>query len=135
MASPEHELVGASLTQLLAFPALQMLVGNRAYYRAPAGAQFPYVTTDDTDKLRDDAQCISGSDIAMRIHVWTRDGNPLQDARKIAHEIEAALHGHPLALPSNRLTVFNHRQTRVFYDPDGLTGHGIVEFRAITHAN
>ncbi|HTV69328.1 MAG TPA: DUF3168 domain-containing protein [Rhizobiaceae bacterium] len=134
MASPEYELVGKVLSRLLAYPALQALIGPRAYYRAPANAVFPYVTTEDTDKLRADATCISGAEIYMRVHVYARDGNPLQIARQIAHEVENALHGHALDLPSNELIVFNHRQTQAFYDPDGLTGHGVVEFRAITHA-
>ena len=60
--------------------------------------------------------------------------DPLQDARSIAHEVGRALHGYPLALPSNQLVTLDHRGERIFYDSDDLTGHGVVEFVAIIQA-
>jgi hypothetical protein len=97
---------------------------------------FPYVAGFDTFGLRDEATCIAGEEITMNVHAWTRDAmDPLQDARSLAFEIGRALHDYPLPLPGNQLVTLDHRGERVFYDSDGLTGHAVVEFRALIQSN
>lgn len=136
MAAPTRELVGAALAHLRATLAVSALVGQRIWHRAPEGADFPYIAEIDTSALRDDATCLSREVVTMSVHVWTRDGvDPLQDARSLCFEVARALHIHPLVLPSNRLVTLEHRGERVFYDVDDLTGHGVVEFRAIISFN
>jgi len=136
MASPSRELVGASIARLRGFGALTALVDQRIWHRAPEDAAFPYVADFDTFGMRADAVCIEASEITLNVHVWARDCiDPLQDARSITYEVARALHNHPLALPSNRLVTLDHRGERVFYDRDGLTGHGVVEFRATIQSN
>lgn len=136
MASPSRELVLCARDRLLKAATITALVGNRVWYRAPENAEFPHVANFDTFGIRDDATCVTGEKITLNIHVWTRGGmDPLQDARSIAFEVGRALHGFPLALPSNQLVTLDHRGDRVFYDRDDLTGHGVVEFRAIVQSN
>lgn len=135
MASPARELVGTAAARLRTATAVTDLVADRIWFRAPEDAAFPHIGNFDTFGIRDDATCVSGSEITMNVHVWTRDGlDPLQDARSIAHEVAVALHDQPLPLPSNRLITLAHRGERVFYDADGLTGHAVVEFRATTES-
>ncbi|WAX93195.1 DUF3168 domain-containing protein [Aminobacter sp. NyZ550] len=133
MASPHRELVGLALARLRSTVAVTTLVADRINYRRPENENFPQIAGFETSGLRADATCIAGSDITMNVHVWTRDGiDPLQDARSLAHEVAIALHNYPLDLPSNQLVTLDHRGERVFADADGLTGHGVVEFRAVT---
>lgn len=135
MASPARELVGVAMAHLRAAAAVTALVGTQIHYRRPDDT-FPCIADFDTFSIRDDATCVTGSDITMNVHVWTRDGlDPLQDARAIAFEVAKALHDYPLPLPSNQLVTLEHRGDRIFYDQDGLTGHGVVEFRAIIQSN
>lgn len=135
MAAPQRELVLFARDRLLKAGNVTALVDDRIWYRAPENAGFPHIANFDTFGARDDATCISGSEITMNVHVWTRDGiDPLQDARAIAFEVAQALHDFPLPLPSNQLVTLEHRGERVFYDSDDLTGHGVVEFRAITQS-
>ena len=135
MADPSKELVLYARDRLLKAGNVSALVGDRIWYRAPEGATFPYIADFETFAIRDDATCVEGSDITMNVHVWTRDGmDPLQDARAIAYEVAQALHDFPLPLPSNHLVTLEHRGDRIFYDQDGKTGHGVVEFRAITQS-
>lgn len=115
---------------------MSVLVSDRVWYRAPENQAFPNIAGFDTFGIRDDATCVSGEDITLNVHGWTRDGlDPLQDARSLAFEIGQALHGFPLPLPGNQLVTLDHRGDRVFYDIDGLTGHAVVEFRAIVQSN
>lgn len=136
MSSPARELVGAALAHLRSAPAVTALVGTRLWHRAPENAGYPHVASFDTDGLRDDATCIEVRDVTLNVHVWTRDGiDPLQDARSLADAVASALHGAALPLPGHSLITLDHRGERVFYDQDGLTGHGVVEFRAIIQSN
>lgn len=136
MAAPSRELVICARDRLLATAAVTSLVGERIWYHPPDNQGFPNIGGFDTFGIRDDATCLERSDITLNIHVWSRDGlDPLQDARSICHEIGRALHNFPLILPTNRLVTLVHRGERVFYDPDGLTGHGVVEFRSIITFN
>lgn len=124
------------MARLRATAIVTALVGDRIWHRAPDNAVFPHIANFDTFGIRDDASCIEGEEITLNIHVWTRDGlDPLQDARDIAFALSRTLHHFPLALPSNRLVTLEHRGERIFYNPDGATGHGVVEFRAFVQTN
>ncbi|KQZ81875.1 hypothetical protein ASD64_08945 [Mesorhizobium sp. Root157] len=136
MAAPSRELVLCARDRLLKAANVTALVADRIWYRAPENQTFPNIAGFDTFGIRDDATCITGEEITLNVHVWTRDGmDPLQDARSIAYEVGRALHGYPLPLPSNQLVTLDHRGERVFYDQDGLTGHAVVEFRAVVQSN
>lgn len=133
MASPHVELVGLALKRLRESGAVAALAGDRIWHRAPEGAGFPRIAGFDTSGLRADMSCLDSSEITLSVHLWTRDGiDPLQDARALAWAVAEALHDFPLALPTNRLAALDHRGERIFYDADGLTGHGVVEFVAVT---
>lgn len=138
MAAPAHELVGVATARLRNYAPLTALTGaDRVFYKPSPGAATPYVIVNDTTERRDDAQCIAGTAVDLTVHVWTDDatsGSALQDARAIAYEVASALHDYPLALPTKRLVTLEHRGERIFYDPDGVSGHGVVEFSAIIEA-
>lgn len=139
MAAPDHELVGVATARLRAYAPLTALIGSgKVFYRPDPAASPPYVVVDDTTTRRADATCVTGTVVDLNIHVWTDStapipgsGGPLQDARAIAYEVASALHDFPLTLPTKRLVTLEHRGERIFYDSDGITGHGVVEFSAI----
>ncbi len=129
MASPSLEIQGAIVARLKATAAVTALVGTRIYDLVPAGATFPYITLGEGDETSDDVDCIDGFEISLDIDVWSRKpGFP--EAKQIANEIRLALKEPPLAIGDNALVYFNHRQTRTFRDPDGLTSHAVLTFEA-----
>jgi len=135
MASPSYELQGAIVTRLKADDAVVALVGERVYDHVPRGsngavtADFPFVGIADSDELQDDVQCLAGVEIAFNLDVWSRKPG-FVETRQIAHAIVSSLHNWDAPLPTNRLVTLQHRQTRVFRDPDGLTSHGVIELVA-----
>lgn len=135
MTAPSHELVGLAMARLRGHSGVKSLVGSRIWHRAPEGSDFPRIARFDTSGIRADAACIESARITLDVHLWTRDAvDPLQDARALAFEVARALHGYPLSMPTNRLVTLDHRGERIFYEPDGLTGHGVVEFLAVTQS-
>lgn len=129
MANPELELQGAIVARLKADPAVTALIAGRVYDSPPQGAVFPYVTLGPVDSVEDDADCITGLDVAQQVDCWSRAvGFP--EVKKIADAVRASLHDYDLVLASNALVFFEHRTTRITRDPDGLTSHGILSFEA-----
>jgi hypothetical protein len=131
MANPELEIQGAIVTRLKADSAVTALVNGRVYDSVPSGATFPYITIGPVDSVDDDADCITGLLVAQQIDVWSRAvGYP--QAKQIVDAVRAALHGQETALPlaTNGMAYFEHRNSRISRDPDGLTSHGILSFEA-----
>ncbi|MDW9761640.1 DUF3168 domain-containing protein [Sinorhizobium meliloti] len=132
MASPELELQGAIVARLKADVGLMALI-NGVYDQPPdtafATPKESYVTIGEAQFLRDDATCISGGEVYLTLHAWSRKvGYPV--AKQIADAVAENLHLAPLTLATNRLISIMHRQTRVFRDPDGLTSHAVIDFVA-----
>jgi len=131
VANAELEIQGAIVARLKADPAVAALVNGRVYDAVPAGAAMPYVTLGPCDSVDDDAECITGLIVAQQIDVWSR-GVGFPEAKKIVDAVRAALHGQEAALPlaTNAMTYFEHRNSRISRDPDGLTSHGVLSFEA-----
>ncbi|MDF0659708.1 MULTISPECIES: DUF3168 domain-containing protein [unclassified Rhizobium] len=131
MASAEFELQVALVVRLKADAPLTVLVQGRVYDQPPAPIVYPYITIGEAQTLRDDATCVSGSQVYLTLHAWsTQVGFP--EVRKVADAVVESLHLAPITLPTNRLISIMHRQTRTFRDADGLTSHAVIEFVANT---
>jgi hypothetical protein len=132
MASSELELQGAIVARLKADAGLMALV-NGVYDQPPdtafATPKESYVTIGEAQFLRGDATCVSGGEVYLTMHAWSRKvGYPV--AKQIADAVSESLHLAPLTLATNRLISIMHRQTRVFRDPDALTSHAVIDFVA-----
>ncbi len=133
--SAELELQGAIVARLKADAPLTSLV-NGVYDQPPetawAAPKEGYVTIGESQFIRDDATCITGGDVYLTLHAWSRKvGFP--ECKKIADVVVESLHLASLALTSWRLVSIMHRQTRTFRDSDGLSSHSVIEFVASVH--
>lgn len=134
MASADLELQGAIVARLKADVALSALVDGRVYDQPRGDAPYPQVTIGEADTLRNDADCISGEDVYLTMHAWSRSvGFP--EVKRVASAVVDALHDVSLSLPTNNMLAIEHRQTRVFRDADGLTSHAVIEFAAQTYTD
>lgn len=135
MADPSLELQGAITERLKATAGVTGIVGQRIFDRIPRNqngdvtAQFPYVSFGGDDLVSDDADCITGFEITVQIDAWSRAVG-FQEAKRIANEVRLSLHRHEFELTDNAAVLFEHRITRVFRDPDGITSHAAMTFTA-----
>lgn len=105
-------------------------VGNRVYDSPPANPQFPYVTLGDCQVLPDKADCIDGTECFPVIDVWSRAvGYP--ETKTIAAEVVSVLDDQPLTVAGFEVTVFELHNLQYLRDPDGLTHHASITFRAL----
>lgn len=123
-------LQAASIAALKNHAPLTTLIGQRLYDDVPPNPAFPYVTWEDDGTNDDSADCVVGSEIFFSLHIWSRAvGKP--ESKRIAGVIRALLDENALSVTDYNLVTVNHRITRWLRDPDGLTKHGIVTFRAL----
>lgn len=125
----ELELQGAIVQRLKTDLDVNALVAGRIYDRIPEERVFPYVSIGPVDMLDDSVECITGFEVFQQIDVWSR-GVGFPECKTIVDAVRAALHDADLILPTNGLVFIEHRQSRVYRDPDGLTSHGALSFEA-----
>lgn len=94
----------------------------------PAAATFPFVEIGESDSTPDDADCIVGQEITMRIHIWGRNQGKIHPTELVLDQVYDAIHEADLSLDDPYACV-NCRVslTRCFIDPDGITAHGVLE--------
>lgn len=130
MASPDDELQFAINARLLADAALTQLVGGRIFDRVPADAQLPYIQIGEATKSRDHMSCVRSWTLYPSVHVWSDDVG-FGEANRIMGAVSECLDGAPLQLATLRLVLLVEYKSQVFRDADGLTSHGVLEFKAV----
>jgi hypothetical protein len=123
-------LQGMMRSRLGDWPPLQAIVGQRIYDQPPTGAALPYVVLGPVqaiDLTRDD--CVIDWEVFAQLDVWSRAvGFP--ECKQIAIECDAALGERHPPLLGMRIGFFEPRGQRFLRDPDGITSHGVLEYRA-----
>lgn len=139
MASFARQIMGSSTARLRSFAGLQPLVGSKVYYTIPSTVTVPYLSVDAPSRRRADGTELRASEVDLLVHVWTKGtelagtgirDDPIMDAHAIAEEVANALHEYALPIADGLVVTLDHRGERVFYDVDGETAHGVVEFIA-----
>ncbi|MBN9472269.1 MAG: DUF3168 domain-containing protein [Bosea sp.] len=131
MADPSLALQGAINTTLRAQVSA---VGNRVFDEVPQNVAFPYIELGEFQTVDDGAQCIDAVEIYATLHVWSRAPGQVE-AKTIAGAVRGALHEAELNLGSAwQFLEIAHQDTRYLKDPDGLTSHAVLTFRALTAA-
>lgn len=112
------------------------LVAGRVYDAVPRSDEpgYPRIVFGQFQVLDDFAGCVDGAEVNIDLHVWSAAVGSIE-AKTICAALVDALNDVDLDLsPSHRLIEIVHSSTRVFTDPDGITTHGVVSFRALTEA-
>jgi len=124
-----HELQVAIVACLKADADVTALIAGRVYDRVPQGVTLPYVSFGTTQELPEDADGLDLSDLSIQISVWSDDPG-FAEGRRIAKAVIKALSGDTLTLNDNALTYLDLDSRRDLRDPDGLTTHIALGFRA-----
>ncbi|WP_332123068.1 DUF3168 domain-containing protein, partial [Azorhizobium caulinodans] len=119
--------------RLAADTALGALVAGAIHDVPPAGVPFPYVTLGEAVVSDWSTATEAGSEQALTLHVFSRQGGRAE-AMALCAAVQEALHEAPLALDGHRLANLRATTAEVRRDVDGRTFHGFVRFRAVTEA-
>jgi len=106
------------------------VAADRIYDTVPPNAVFPYVSISGSQVLPDKADCIDGTEVFVQLDAWSRaQGYP--EVMGIAGSVVDALDDEPLAVDGFHLVVFEMQSLNYLRDPDGLTRHAAISFRAL----
>jgi hypothetical protein len=131
MADASLALQGAINIKLRAEVAA---VDERVFDRVPADVAFPYIELGEFQTLDDGAQCHDGQELFATLHVWSRTVGQVE-AKQIAAAVRGSLHEAELDLGDDfAFLEIAHQDTRYLKDPDGLTSHAVLTFRALVEA-
>lgn len=125
----------AVFTRLSNFVALtSQLAGDGIYARKPqddaseATAPFPYITFSLPSALPWDTDDTDGAEVILRVHVWSRSQSMLVP-QGIMDSVYDCLHKHQLVIAGANTVDCLFITSEFMDDPDGVTTHGIVDFR------
>lgn len=112
-------------------------VRERVYDDVPAQlkpAMFPFIAWGEDDDEADDDKTGEGLDARFRLHVWSRYKGKAE-AKRIIADTRAVLHHRPgrLHVSGWQVVEVDFLRSNLVLDADGLTRHGMAEFRALLH--
>jgi len=113
-----------------------MLLVNGVYDSVPQDEEFPYVTIGEAIHSEDDTTGTIGHAVSALINCWTRF-TPTEGSRgrlktkQIQGEIFSALHRQNFSVAGYDVIDVAFEQSQSFVDQDGLTRHGVQNFRVI----
>ncbi|MBN9243939.1 MAG: DUF3168 domain-containing protein [Mesorhizobium sp.] len=122
------ELQKAIYAALTTAPAL---VDGNVFDQVPESNPFPRITIGDEQVIDDSTSCQDGWDVSTDVHCWSR---PETGSKLEVKQIAAAVVSRIVAISGIAgfsLVSLTHETTRIFRDPDGLTEHAVVTFRAL----
>lgn len=122
------ELQKAIYAALTSAPAV---VDGNVFDQVPERNPFPRVTIGDEQVIDDSTSCQDGWEVSTDVHCWSR---PETGSKLEVKQVAAAVVTRVMAISEVagfNLVLLTHETTRVFRDPDGLTEHAVVTFRAL----
>jgi hypothetical protein len=133
MSDPSLELQAAVVTALKGNAGVIAVVGTRVYDNVPPTATFPYISLGDSQVLPDKADCIDGTEIFFNLDGWSRDLR-FPECKSISKAVVAALDDQALTVTGYTAVVFELDSINYLRDPDGITRHVALSFRALVQS-
>ena len=105
----------------------------KVYDHVPQNVAFPYCALGDSEAREWDTDTELGQEHTITLHYFSRDARGQRAVKEALKRLQDALHDQSLALETGAaLVLLLFEFSRTFLDPDGLTYHGVIQFRAIT---
>jgi hypothetical protein len=134
MSEPSLAIQAAIVAALKNAAAVTAIADERVYDKVPAGAQFPYVHYGEDQVQADDYDsddCLSkGFEVFVTLHVWSR-ANGKVECKRLGAAVHQAIDNADLTVNGFTVFAFEHQSTNYLTDPDGLTTHGVCQFRVL----
>ena len=132
MSEPSAALQRGIYAALTNTPTITGLVGTRVYDRVSPTATFPYVRIGSDQTVSDDIDCVEESvEVFSQVDVFSRAQGKVE-AKNIAGAIVRALKVENIPIEIGyELQEIHHADTRFLDDPDGLSTHAVLSFRAL----
>lgn len=134
MADPSFALQAAIIAALAADAGVTALVPvARIYDEPPQNQTFPYIYLGEAQVLPEKYDQVDGSEPHLTIHAYSRRPG-FGEVKRVTAAIVAAIDDQPPDVTGFAVIEFLLEQINYLHDPDGVTRHAAIVFRAVIDA-
>ena len=130
MSINQFALQTAIYTKLSADSNLTTTLGASVFDDIPENTPYPYVQLGEDTAIDYSTKDQTGSEVTVNIDVWSRYRGSLQ-AKNIMDRVHTLLHDSSLSVTGSNFINMRFEFSDIIRDPDGITRHGVMRFRAI----
>ena len=92
---------------------------------------YPFITLGEETAIDYSTNNLVGAETTINIHIWSRYKGSKQ-TKQIMDKVHDLLHDVSLSVSGVNLINLRFEYSDIMRDPDGITRHGVMRFRAIT---
>jgi hypothetical protein len=112
-------------------PAITTTLACGVYDEVIEGNSYPFITLGEETAIDYSTNNLVGAETTINIHIWSRYKGSKQ-TKEIMDKVHDLLHDVSLTVSGVNLINLRFEYSDIMRDPDGITRHGVMRFRAIT---
>ena len=109
---------------------LTSTLGAGVYDEVLEGASYPFVSLGEETAVDYSTKDTDGGETTINIHIWSQYKGA-KETKQIMDRIHDLLHDSNLSVTGFNLINLRYEFSDIMRDPDGVTRHGVMRFRAI----
>jgi len=94
------------------------------------GNTYPFITLGEDTTIDYSTKTATGGETTINIHIWSQYKGSKQ-TKEIMDKVHDLLHDSNLSVTGFNLINLRFEYSDIMRDPDGITRHGVMRFRAI----
>jgi hypothetical protein len=121
----------SSIYTALNVSAITSTLACGVYDEVVEGNSYPFITLGEETAIDYSTNNLVGAETTINIHIWSRYKGSKQ-TKEIMDKVHDLLHDVSLTVSGVNLINLRFEYSDIMRDPDGITRHGVMRFRAIT---
>ena len=130
MAIGQFALQSAIYSRLNGDTTLTSTHGAGVYDEVQEGNNYPFITIGEETAIDYSTKDVDGGELTINIHVWSQYKGS-KETKTIMDRIHDLLHDYSLTVTGYNLINSRFEYSDIMRDPDGVTRHGVMRFRAV----
>ena len=130
MALGQFAIQTAIFSRLKNDSNLTTTLGAGVHDEVQEGDTYPFVTLGRDSSIDFSTKDVDGSEYTINLDIWSQYKGS-KETKQIMDRIHDLLHDSSLSVTGFNLVNFRFEFGDVLVDPDGITRHGVMRFRAI----
>ena len=121
----------SSIYTALNVSAITSTLACGVYDEVVEGNSYPFISLGEETAIDYSTNNLVGAETTINIHIWSRYKGSKQ-TKQIMDKVHDLLHDVSLTVSGVNLINLRFEYSDIMRDPDGITRHGVMRFRAIT---
>jgi hypothetical protein len=109
---------------------LSSTYGASVFDDVPEDTSYPYITLGEDNITEFGTKDLDGTTNTLTIHIWS-EYKGSKETKQIMDRVHDLLHDSSLSVSGFNLINMRFEFSDIMRDPDGITRHGVMRFRAV----